>query len=62
MSVAKEAENCVLEALRAWARVKREEVRFTDSVSLAAMMLGFGDVVASRGPVCSVTIDGFCVG
>lgn len=36
VSVVKDSENWVEDALRAWASVKREEVRLADSISLAA--------------------------
>lgn len=52
VSVSRDAANCVEEAFRAWARVKREEVRFADSVSLAVMMVAWvGD--GERGVVGS---------
>lgn len=38
VSVVKDSANWVEDALRAWARVKREEVRLADSVSWAARM------------------------
>jgi len=40
VSVIRDSENWVEDALRAWASVKREEVRFADSTSLAAKRSG----------------------
>ena len=52
VSVASEAENWVDEALRAWARVKRELVKLADSVSLLSSRLevfACGSVVVDCG-------------